>query len=439
MSLRHTIAGVGLSFSLLIGGTQALANNQDMFAELEQEAQAVRELDLLTPLDITVKSRDELRQESLDSMEEDFPIEDTADWNQVLIFLGYIEEGQDIALIYTSLMGEQILGYYDPTTGEMVVVSTSESEWGATDKSTFVHETVHALQDQHYDLVAIQGDEEDYTDDLYFARTAMIEGDATMAETIYLVQNDLVDQLLEEQSGMDSSAVEEAPFFLTESLYFPYITGAEFIMYFWTEGGWESVNAIWENPPTTSEQIIHPEKYEAGENAIPIAIADPLDTFGSSWRLLEYNENGELGIRIFLQNGGASFESATAASEGWGGDATYIITNDDETAMVWTSDWDSEGDATEFFETLTETEVARLGAERSDVDDNTVSFTTDGWVGEVHRDGNVITYFLTQSEESMDMMRESQVGAEVPVASPAEQDATPNATPSNVAFWVRES
>ncbi len=267
----------------------------------------------------------------------------------------------------------------------------------------------------------------------------MIEGDATMAETIYLVQNDLVDQLLEEQSGMDSSAVEEAPFFLTESLYFPYITGAEFIMYFWTEGGWESVNAIWENPPTTSEQIIHPEKYEAGENAIPIAIADPLDTFGSSWRLLEYNENGELGIRIFLQNGGASFESATAASEGWGGDATYIITNDDETAMVWTSDWDSEGDATEFFETLTETEVARLGAERSDVDDNTVSFTTDGWVGEVHRDGNVITYFLTQSEESMDMMRESQVGAEVPVASPAEQDATPNATPSNVAFWVRES
>ena len=438
MSLRHTIAGVGLSLSLLIGGTQALANNQEMFAELEQDAQAVRELDLLEPLDITVKTREELRQESIDSMEEDFPIEDTADWNKVLVFLGYIEEGDDMALIYTDLMSEQVLGYYDPTTGAMVVVSTADAEWGATDKSTFVHETVHALQDQHYDLVAIQGTEEEYTDDLYFARTAMIEGDATMAETIYLVQNDMIDQIMEEQSGMDTTAVDEAPFFLTESLYFPYITGAEFIMYFWTEGGWEAVDAIWQNPPTTSEQIIHPEKYEAGEGAIPVAIADPLGTFGADWRLLEYNENGELGTRIFLENGGASSRSATAASEGWGGDATYIITNDEETAMVWTSAWDTEEDATEYFDALTETEIDRLGATRDDLDENTVAFAADGWVGEIHRDGEVVTYYLTQSEGSMEMMLASQVGAEVPAASPVDVEATPEYTPAAVAFWVRE-
>lgn len=437
MLLRHKIAGIGLSFSLMIGGTQALANNQEMFTELEQEAQSVRELELLEPLDISVKSRDELRQETLDSMEDDFPAADSADWNQVLIFLGYIEEDDNIVEIYTGLLGDQVLGYYDPTTGELVVVSTSEDEWGATDKTTFVHETVHALQDQHYDLISIQGPEEDYTDDLYFARTSMIEGDATTAETIYIVQNDLIEQIIEESEGMDSSAVEDAPFFLTESLYFPYITGAEFIMYFWTDGGWEAVDAVWQDPPTTSEQIIHPEKYEAGETAIPVAIADPLGTFGDEWRLLEYNENGELGTRIFLQNGGASERQATVASEGWGGDATYIITNDNETAMVWTSAWDTEDDAVEYFDTLTETEVERLGATRDDVNDSTVTFSADGWVGEIYRDREVVTYYLTQSDDAMVQMSDSQVGAEVPVASP-ESDASPEATPAAVAFWVRE-
>ena len=78
MSIRHKIAGLALSLSLVVGGSQALAQDQDMYAQLEQDAQSVRELELLSPLDLTVKSRDELRQESLDSMEEDFPAEDTA-------------------------------------------------------------------------------------------------------------------------------------------------------------------------------------------------------------------------------------------------------------------------------------------------------------------------------------------------------------------------
>ena len=439
MSLRHKVAGLALSLSLVVGGTQALANNQNLFTELESAAQSSRELELLEPLDIEVKTREQLQQEQIDNMEADFPVEDTADWNQVLVFLGYIEDGDNMAEIYTSLMGSQVLGYYDPTTGQLVVVSTSEDEWGATDKSTFVHETVHALQDQHYDLIEVQGRDLVYTDDIYFARTALIEGDATTAEVLYLVENDLIDQILEESEDYDSTAVDDAPFFLSETLYFPYNEGAEFVMSFWTEGGWDAVDAVWQNPPSTSEQILHPEKYVDGEGAIPVAIADPLETFGDEWRLLEYNENGELGVRVFLENGGATHRDATNASEGWGGDSTYIITNGDETAMVWNTAWDTEDDAIEFFETIQESEGTRTGAEMEELDDNTVHFEGDGYVGHIQRDGDEVIYYLTQSDEAMETMMASQENATVPTASPAtptDEEATPAAS---VLFWIRES
>lgn len=437
MSFRMKCAGLALSLSVMMGGTQALAQNEQLFTDLEQQAQTIRELDLTEPLDLKIISREDMRQQNADSLETDFPEQDTADWNQALIFLGYIEPGQNIAEIYTGLTGEQVLGYYDPTTGELVIVYTEGAEWGAIDQSTFVHETVHALQDQHYDLMATRGLDSDAepTDDFYFARLSLIEGDSTTAETIFLVQNDLLDKYIEELSSADTGAVDDAPFFLVETLYFPYTTGAEFVMHYWTEGGWAAVDKVWENPPSTTEQIIHPEKYDAGEEAIPVAINDPLDTFGEGWRLLEYNENGELGMRVFLQNGGASPRAATQASEGWGGDADYIITNDDETAMVWSSAWDTEEDAVQYFDTLIDTEVGRLGATREDVDENTVRFTADGWVGEVHREGDVVTYYLTQSDEAMDLMIESQVDAQVPLD---EDQATPEASPAAIAFWVRE-
>lgn len=443
MSIKKTLASVGLSAAVLIGGNSVLAN-EDIYTELEQEAVKYRELELLEPLDVTVMSRAELQAENAARAEEDFPHDATADWNTVLVFLGYIEEGEQIQEIYNGLMGDQILGYYDPESKRMVIVASSEEEWGPTDRSTFVHETVHVLQDQHYDLREIQTGDGRSTDDLYFARTSLIEGDASVAEILYLVDNDLVDAVVAEQEGMDTGAVDSAPLFLQESLYFPYTTGAEFIIHLWQAGGWDAVNDAWENPPNTSEQIMHPEKYLEGEDAVPVAINDPLETLGDGWRLLEYNENGELGHSIFLQNGGASKRAAGTATEGWGGDSTFIVTNDEEVAMVWTSAWDTEEDAQEYFDVLAEIEAKRLGADTEKIDDNTVLLTADGWQVYIQLDGDVVTHYMTQSEETLKLMQESQENAEVldeiPGATPVdEQDATPAASRHSIQFWVREA
>ncbi|MCO5223744.1 MAG: hypothetical protein M9953_00195 [Thermomicrobiales bacterium] len=433
---KHSLAGVALAVTVAIGGTSALADT-DLFSELEQAAQDSRELNLLQPLDVTTITRQEYAEINQQQIEEENPAEDIADWQQVLVFLGYIAPGDDILQIYTDLMSGQVLGFYDSETKELVVISTSESEWNVTDKSTFVHETTHAIQDQHFGIRTVLDPAlESRTDDHYYAVLSLIEGDATISETIYLVRNDLIDQLIEEQKDMDFSGIDSAPLFLQETLLFPYNQGAEFVVHFWQIGGWNAVNQIWENPPTTTEQILHPEKYEEGEGAKPVAIADPTESM-SDWRLLEYNENGELVTKIFLLNGGASDREASSAAEGWGGDAHYVITDDEgQTAMVWASTWDTEEDAQEFLDTLVEAESNRLTGTFDEVDSTTLRLTSDDWYAEIHHDGADVTYFVAQSSDTLEQLIASQEGATAsPKATPEKDPATPVAS---VSFWVRE-
>lgn len=438
MSLRRKLVTASLALSIAIGGSQALAN-QELFAELEQAAQSVRQLELLEPLDVEVVTREEHREAQAQDIEDEVNAEGAEDWNSLLIFLGFIGEDEDINEIYSGFISEQVLGTYDPATKQLVVISTNTDEWGATDKTTFVHETVHALQDQNFDIMSVYGDEQTLTDDRFYASRSLIEGDASMAEVIYIVENDLLDQILEEYESSELPSTDDIPFFLMETMTFYYDEGAMFVMNIWQEGGWDAVNAAWENPPTTSEQIIHPEKYAEGEGAIPVAIGDPQPLFGDDWRIIEDNEWGELGTRVFLENGGASSNAASDAAEGWGGDGVYVITNDEETAMVWTSAWDSEDEASEFVETLVDAESTRLDLESEPADETLTILSGDGWIGEIHRDGEVVTYYLTETEQSMDQMIQSQVGAEVRPDSTPVQEATP-ATPENsVAFWIRES
>ncbi len=435
MSFRRKLATAVLALSIAIGGSQALAN-QELFTELEEAAQSVRQLELLEPVDVEVVTREEYREAQLETIEDEANVEGSEDWNTLLVFLDFIDDDQDIYEIYSGFLGDQVLGSYAPETEELIVVSNDPEDWNITNRITYVHEVVHALQDQHFDLLWVFGDPETLTDDRYYATRSLAEGDAGVAESMFILENNLLSQYLEEVENQDLPATDDIPFFLMESQMFFYEEGGMFVLDAWQSGGWDAVNAIWANPPSTSEQILHPEKYFDGEGAIPVAIADPQPVFGDDWRIIEDNAWGELGTRIFLENGGSSTSEAVSAAEGWGGDGVYVVTNDEESAMVWTTAWDSEDDAVEFAGILESTEVSRLGVESVSVDGGTTQLTGNGWFGEIQREGDVVTYYIAESQESLELMMESQVNAEVqPVGTPA-QDATPVAT---VIFWIRES
>lgn len=439
MGFRTRLLALSLSVSVALGGSQALAD-QDLFAELEQAAETARGLELQEPLDITLMTREEYREFQNAPLPEDGETEgDIEDWNSFLIFLSFIEDGQNIDEIYNSLISEGSLGSYDPATKQLIIISTDPDAWNAIDKTTFVHETVHALQDQNFDIGSFFSNDTILTDDQFYASRSFIEGDASFAEVLYIVQNDLLEEYIADLESVEMSDLDDFPFFLLETTRFYYTDGASFIEYFWQDGNWDAVNAVWENPPTTSEQILNPQKYVDGEVAVPVALANPQPLFGDDWRVIENNAWGQLGTRIFIENGGASSRTASDAAEGWGGDGVYAITNDEEIAMVWNTAWDTEEDAEEFFLTLAEVETERLDGSSDRSDANTITIAADGKFGKIVRDGDVVTYYLAESEASLDLLIESQVDADVHEVAPATPVATPEASANtSVLFWVRE-
>lgn len=439
MGIKTKLAALSLAFSVALGGSQALADT-DLFAELEQAAESARELQLLEPLDLKVMTREEYREEqSAALLEESVDTEDSEDWNRLYIFLGFIDDGEDINEIYNSMISESSLGTYDPSTKQLVIISTNPDGWNAIDKSTFVHETVHALQDQNFDISGFFSADSIVSDDAFYASRSFIEGDASFAEVIYVIENDLVQELLADYETIEEVDYDQFPLFLMETTTFYYNDGYEFIEFFWQQGGWEAVNEVWQNPPTTSEQIMNPQKYVDGEVAVPVVLADPQPLFGADWRVIENNAWGELGTRIFIQNGGASSREASTAAEGWGGDGVYVITNDEETAMVWSTVWDTEEDATEFFLALGKTETGRLDGSSNRADESTIHIAADGKVGMIVQDGDAVIYYLAESEDSLNLLIESQMDADFHDLAPATPAASPVASAKQaVQFWIRE-
>lgn len=406
MSYRTKIAGAALSLSLLLGAGGVMATQMPEYDRITSDVEALRELDLLQPLDIEVQSRQELQdwlQESL----QDYPIHEQQADVRILAIFGLVDPDTDLGALQTGILGEQIAGYYDPETKAMVVVQSADGEeLSANDEITFAHEVVHALQDQHFDLLAVQGDPETMADDQYLAISSLIEGDASVGQVYYLIDNpDLLKAVQDELANYESPALDAAPLFYSETLLFPYDQGSLFVAAIQQDGGWEAVDAMFADPPVSTEQILHPEKYIEKEAPIDVTVDDPTVALGDGWTVLDDNVMGEFITDVFLRNGGADKSDARAASEGWGGDAYVVVGNDSETAFTWTSTWDTADDADEFFSVLVDTEANRLGASIEEIDGPShIRITSDDYVGEIQLDGDSVTYSLAQTTATLDIL-----------------------------------
>ena len=406
MNLKSNIAGVALSFALLTGTGGVFASQSPEYDRITDDMASLRELELLQPIDIEVQTRAELQQWLAGELES-YPEEEQAIDERILVVFGFIDPGTDVGDLEGEILGEQIAGFYDPETQAMVVVVADDSEeLSANDELTFAHEVVHALQDQHFNLMDVQGDIEDVADDEYLALKSLIEGDATVGQVMYLLEYpDLLDAVQSELADYESPSLDAAPLFYSESLLFPYDQGATFVAEIYGEGGWEAVDQMYSDPPTSTEQILHPEKYLDREQPISVTVADPSSALGDGWEVLDQNVMGEFLSDVFLRNGGARNSDARDASEGWGGDEYIVVGNDDETAFTWTSTWDTDDDADEFFNVLVGSESRRLEADVEALgDESHIRLDGNGYVGEIVLDGDTVTYTLAESAQTLDTM-----------------------------------
>lgn len=206
---------------------------------------------------------------------------------------------------------------------------------------TLVHELFHALQ------IAIHGGPfDDTTLDSTLASLGLIEGDASLATAIHLNGEKRArrEVLLADQRWQGPKGLSKYDSILFR---YPYIDGLRFATFVFDRSGWQGLNRALSKQPTTTEQILHPSKYFAGEGPEPVArtILDPDDTVVHADRL------GELAISALLQHHGAAEVDASRAAEGWAGDAIGVYRRSAGAGryyIVHDTQWDTEADAREF-------------------------------------------------------------------------------------------
>jgi len=365
-SLAGTLLIVVLAIATAVPGlarpAAQTAATQAQLDVIEAQTSRLRELERLAPIEREFLTREELRTDLLRQLYDENPPEEVEKFQAVLEAFGYIPPGYDILAIALDVYAEGTLGYYDPEDKKFRLV-TDTDRLSPGDVITVSHEMTHALQDQHYDLKSGH-DARQNENDQATAYTALVEGDATL-EMIQYGQRYLSPAEFREALSSDtgSPAYDAAPLIIQRELIFPYVDGAAFVAELYGLGGWQAVNAAWLDPPSSTEQILHPEKYFVHEEAVQIPLPDLQSAAGPSWRKLDEDTLGELDWNILIEQY-VSERVANQATEGWGGDRYQVFKRDTDGAVLLAAHtvWDTEQDAREFYDAYQRVVMGRYGS-----------------------------------------------------------------------------
>ncbi len=317
--------------------------------QLDKIASKVAEIRGLSPkarVEYVFLTSDELQSELMDMAEEELPAEETAIQQEILSLLGLLEADQDLRSLLLDLYAEQVIGFYDPAVKRLFVVSET-ADLGPIEEVTFVHEYTHALQDQHFDLEAFLP-EHSANADFDSAKMALAEGDATAVEAAYILKTfNMADaiEFLTEAASMETEKFDAAPRFLRETLMFPYEAGFEFTKTF---GSHDELNSAYADPPQSTEQILHPERYRLRDAPQTIDLSMVSRALGPDWTEYDRGVWGELNTRIYLEMHVNAIEAAEAGA-GWDGDQyRYLKNTQGRKLFVLHSVWDDPKDGGEF-------------------------------------------------------------------------------------------
>jgi hypothetical protein len=373
--LRTTLLRIALAVTSSAAIGDALAQDEDAKTALEanldriaQETAELRELPPLAEIDDVLVSQDELLAMMPELIAEEMTPEEAVAQSRSLAALGLIPAGTDLLDLNVRLMSEQVAGFYDPLSDEMLVLFDGNP--GLTEYF-YSHEVVHALQDAYLDPDDLMEDLTALNSDQILATVALYEGDAVTGSTAYLEQHPALTAALLREAGRDSPVMDAAPAAVVVTLLFPYTSGVVFVARLLDEGGWDAVDGAYGDMPASTEQILHPLKYLERDEPSLLTLPDPTSALGADWRVVDEDTLGELQTALLLANfdPGEGFngitgdialpESARNAAAGWDGDRFALWEDGEREILVWRAVWDTPEDARAFSRAL-----AQFGNER---------------------------------------------------------------------------
>lgn len=333
---------------------------------ISKQTEKTRNLTFKTPVETNFMTRADLTKYQAAEFTKDNPPENIARDEKILKVFGFAPKTFDYAKTYVDLLNEQVIGFYDPRTKKLYIITDADpSKVDALSKFTAEHELTHALQDQYFDLQKFSPDrkpeDQQWSDDASVAKLALIEGDAVQSQLNWVAGGNLsqadLQELIKSSQSSSSAVLDNAPLILSASLLFPYEEGNAFVKSLYDKGGYDAVNkAFSDYPPKSTSQILHLTKYQNKVEPVKIDLPSMVDVLGTGWKSLDINTNGELASRIWLQTGMSHPKDASAknqaaqAVKGWAGDRYQALENaQGQAGFVWRTQWDSEGEATDFY------------------------------------------------------------------------------------------
>ncbi|HEY5628722.1 MAG TPA: hypothetical protein VIR16_04355, partial [Candidatus Limnocylindrales bacterium] len=200
--------------------------NAALLSQIEGSVQAIRGLSATKPVPRNTLDQAGLCAFLRQSMDRENPPELVAATERLYQQLGLLGAGVSLEKLLLDLEGSQVVGFYDPTTKQMYVISNTDTI-GPAEQMTYAHEYDHALQDQAFGVKAILGTAKDQSD-RGLARLALVEGDATLLMSLWAQKNLTPAELVQIAGAADpasQAALAAAPPILRQTLLWPYTAG----------------------------------------------------------------------------------------------------------------------------------------------------------------------------------------------------------------------
>ena len=322
--------------------------------EVLLEMSKLLSLPILSPLKKSLRSRDEIRAYLLQKMKEDKDAGKRYADQKTMEKFGLLPTDYPLEETLVKVLTEQIAGLYDPDSHEFFI-----ADWNslADERMVMSHELTHALQDQYFHIDKWT-DAAKPNDDAELARDAVIEGSAIAAMLDYILQGkgsirdlgELDPSIL--MGDVDSSPeLAKAPKVLRDELLFPYLAGAPFTQsVLKASSGWPDFHKVFERPPVSTQQIMHPDMYLQGVVPPTIALPETMGLLSAEWKKLDENNMGEFGLLEILGQF-LSKDRATSLAATWSADRYAIIENqkNKRTLLLFRVRLASDADAARFF------------------------------------------------------------------------------------------
>jgi hypothetical protein len=335
------------------GGTEGPSGPS--VAQIARRVERVRELRFERPPRVRRVSAAEARRAGLAELDRSVTPADLAAEERLLKLLGLLPPEARMRELFGKVLGGEVGGYYVPGTDTLNLVRGG-GLGGLFSDVVVAHELTHALEDQRFGLRA----EEmlGFARDRAVAETALHEGTATVVMIDYLLLTragtddapaGLRARVLEEIEGVALPASSDLPRYMREGLIFPYAAGAVLVDRIESRGGWGAVDrAYGPDAPLSTEQVMHPEKYDARERPVRVRLRGYREALPRGASLAYEGDLGEFDTEQFLRSANGRDRSERAAA-GWGGGSFALWRlPDGGDALVMGWRWDSRRDATEF-------------------------------------------------------------------------------------------